>query len=93
MREIVDAILKDCSTREVFSFSIRCAECGEVWKSRQIRFSKAGVSPLSEGKRVVFDTLYQKERERARNAAVKDAADFVVENIAEAIAVAKEKLK
>ena len=70
MREIVDAILKDCSTREVFSFSVRCAECGEVWKSRQIRFSKAGVSPLSEGKRIVFDTLYQKEHERARNAAM-----------------------
>ena len=76
MREIVDAILKDCSTREIFSFSVRCAECGEVWKSRQIRFSKAGVFPQSEGKRVVFDTLYQKEHERARNAAVKDAAEY-----------------
>ena len=76
MKEIVDAILNDCSTREAFSFSSRCAECGEVWQSRQIRFSKAGVFPLTEGKRVVFDTLYQKEREKARDAAVKDAAEY-----------------
>lgn len=75
MREIVEAILKDRSTREVFCFSIRCAECGQVWDSRQTRFSKAGVLPQSEGKRVVFDALYQKEHELARNAAVKEATD------------------
>lgn len=73
MRELVEAILQDCSTQDVFCFSIRCDECGQVWHSRQTRFSKAGVLPGSEGKRVVFRTLYQKERDSARKAAVREA--------------------
>lgn len=76
MREIVKALLKDCSTRDVFCFSIRCAECGQVWSSRQTRFSKAGVHPKSEGKQVIFDALYQKEHELAKNDAVREATDI-----------------
>ena len=76
MREIVKAPLKDCSTRDVFCFSIRGAECGQVWSSRQTRFSKAGVHPKSEGKQVIFDALYQKEHELAKNDAVREATDI-----------------
>lgn len=55
--------LKDCSTQDIFSFSRCCEECGAIWKSKPIRFSRAGVRPLSEGKKVVFDVLYKKEKE------------------------------
>ena len=76
MKEIGKALLKDGCTRDVFGFSIRCAECGQVWSSRQTRFSKAGVHPKSEGKQVIFDALYQKEHELAKNNAVREATDI-----------------
>ncbi len=58
-------LLKDCSTQEAFSFSLCCEECRAIWKSKSIRFSRARVTPLSEGKRVIFDVLYKKEKEEA----------------------------
>ena len=75
MREIVARQLEDISTRDAFCFSVRCAECGGVWMSRIAAFSKAGTTPASEGKRIVFGALYQKERERARNAAIRQAME------------------
>ena len=74
MKHLIDDMLVDCSTREMFSFSIRCAECGRVFKTRPVPFSKAGIPPASDGKKVVYDTLYEEERARARTAAVKEAA-------------------
>ncbi|SFQ15495.1 hypothetical protein SAMN05216343_12713 [Oscillibacter sp. PC13] len=65
MSQIGKDLLQDCSTQSEFCFSLRCAECGEVWKSRAIRFSRAGVTPPSEGKRVIFDTLYKREKDEA----------------------------
>lgn len=58
-------LLKDCSTQDAFSFSLCCEECGAIWKSRSIRFSRARITPLSEGKKVIFDVLYKKEKEEA----------------------------
>ena len=52
-------MLTDCSTSKTFCFSLRCVECGEIWKSTPIHFSKAGVIPKTKGKEVVFDTLYR----------------------------------
>lgn len=74
MSHIAKELLLDCSTQDEFFFSLRCAECGEVWKSRPVRFSKSGVTPETRGKRVVFDTLYQREREAALGRAVSEAA-------------------
>ena len=57
--------LVDCSTPDEFRFSWRCAECGEVWESTPVRFSMSGVIPASDGKRIVYDTMYRREREVA----------------------------
>ncbi len=73
MNDKAKEMLMDCSTNDEFCFSLRCAECGEVWKSRIIRFSKAGIMPTSEGKRVVFDILYKREKEDARMRAAAQA--------------------
>ena len=73
MKQIAKHLLLDESTPDIFCFSLRCAECGEVWKSRDIRFSKAGIRPETDGKRIVFDTLYRREMEEARTRAVKEA--------------------
>lgn len=76
MRELLESLLRDCSTRELFRFDISCPQCGRTFQSKPVRFSKAGVPPASEGKRVVYDTLYEMEKEQARAAAVAEAAEF-----------------
>ena len=73
MSQITKDLLLDFSTQDEFHFSLRCAECGESWSSRPIRFSKAGVHPETQGKRIVFDTLDHRERESALNRAASEA--------------------
>ena len=65
MSKLPKELLQDCSTGEAFCFSLSCAECGSIWRSRHVRFSRAGVKPSSEGKRVIFDALYKREKEAA----------------------------
>ena len=74
MSHITEERLQDCSTQEAFLFSLCCAECGEVWQSKRVMFSRAGVIPETMGKRVVFDALYQRERMASRQQAAIDAA-------------------
>ena len=73
MDYISDKLLQDCSTPELFQFSICCSECKEMWKSRSIRFTRAGVKPKTEGKKIIFKTLYDREKVVARELAVKEA--------------------
>lgn len=54
MRRIIKASMEDISSMERFQFSLRCAVCGFLWESQPVRFSKAGMQPESEGKRVIF---------------------------------------
>lgn len=75
MDYITKALLRDCSRPDAFCFSLRCGECGEVWKSRHVRFSKAGIAPRTPGKRVVYDALYQREKEAALLRAVRQAEE------------------
>ena len=65
MRRIIKASMEDISSMERFQFSLRCAVCGSLWESQPVRFSKAGMQPESEGKRVIFQALYQREWEDA----------------------------
>ena len=62
MSYIMNGILSDQSTQDEFRFSVSCAECGREWECRRIRFSKAGVAPETEHKRVIYKTLYERER-------------------------------
>ena len=66
----------DCSTVEEFRFLVRCQECGGIWHSSPIRFSKAGAEPESEGMRTILRTLYEREREAAREMAAAEAAEI-----------------
>ena len=60
MRRIIKASMEDISSMERFQFSLRCAVCGFLWESQPVRFSKAGLQPESEGKRVIFQALYRR---------------------------------
>ena len=75
MRRIIKASMEDVSTVERFRFSLRCAACGYCWESQPVRFSKAGVQPENEGKRMIFQALYQREREDAFERAVTEALE------------------
>lgn len=72
MSHVSSKYLTDYSTPDEFCFAMRCAECGEVLKSTPIKFSKSGVKPPSDEKRVVFDALYRREKEVAMERAVSE---------------------
>ena len=76
MRRIIKASMEDISSMERFQFSLRCAVCGSLWESQPVRFSKAGMQPESEGKRVIFQALYQREREDAFERAATEAMEY-----------------
>lgn len=76
MKRVVKEAMGDCSTVEEFRFLVRCQECGGIWHSSPIRFSKAGAEPESEGMRTILRTLYEREREAAREMAAADAAEI-----------------
>ena len=76
MKRVVKEAMGDCSTVEEFRFLVRCQECGGIWHSTPIRFSKAGAEPESEGMRTIFRTLYELEREAAREKAAAEAAEI-----------------
>ena len=75
MRRIIKASMEDRSSMERFQFSLRCAVCGFLWESQPVRFSKAGMQPESEGKRVIFQALYRREREEAFEWAATEALE------------------
>ena len=65
MEHITKKDLIDCSTPDEFCFSLCCMECKTVWKSTPIRFSKAGKKPENENRKIIYDTLYEREKNLA----------------------------
>ena len=70
---INEEMLYDCSTPEFFCFSLRCTQCGKNWKSKPVYFSKAGTEPTTDEKRLIYETLYMKEKKYALMRAVEEA--------------------
>lgn len=75
MKELIEMMLENLSTREVFLFRIACGACGAEYGGKQVPFSKAGIAPTTQGKRILFDALYEQELRDARQTAVRDAAE------------------
>ncbi|EOQ35558.1 hypothetical protein [Butyricicoccus pullicaecorum] len=76
MKQIISERLIDCSDQEKFVFNLICPECGKVWQSTPVAFSKAGEEPQTESKRVIFYLLYEREKQRAFTKAVEEAVQF-----------------
>ena len=76
MNQVIKEAMGDCSTIGEFRFLLRCQECGRTWHSSPVRFSKAGTRPETEGMRAVFRTLYEREREAAREKAAAEALEI-----------------
>ena len=77
LKQLVERILENLSTRDVFLFRIRCGACGGAYATRAIRFSKAGVTPPTKEKQILFDAVYEQELRGARQLAVSEAAQQV----------------
>ena len=77
MKQLVDMLLENLSTREVFLFRIACGTCAAEFGGNPVRFSKAGIMPPTEGKRIIFEACYEQEFRSARQAAIRDAAEHL----------------
>lgn len=77
MKKLVEMLLENLSTREVFLFRIACSACGTEFGGKKTRFSKAGIIPPTEGKKVIFDAIYEQEFQSARQVAVRSAAEHL----------------
>ena len=75
MKQLVEMMLENLSTREVFLFRIACGNCAAEFGGKPVRFSKAGITPPTEGKRIIFEACYEQEFRSARQAAIRDAAE------------------
>ena len=75
MKKLVEMLLENLSTREVFLFRIACCACGAEFGKKKTRFSKAGIAPPTQAKQIIFDACYEQELRDARQAAVKEAAE------------------
>ena len=77
MKKLIEMMLENLSTREIFLFRVACDACGAEYGGKQVQFSKAGITPPTQGKRIIFDTLYEQELRDARQAAIRDAAEHL----------------
>ena len=77
MKLLVDMLLENLSTREVFLFRIACGICAAEFGGKPVRFSKAGILPPTEAKRIIYEACYKQELRAARQAAVRDAAEHL----------------
>ena len=77
MKQLIEAILENLSTKEVFLFRIACASCGTEYANRPTRFSKAGITPASPAKKTIYDALYDQEFRAARQTALRIGAEHM----------------
>ncbi len=75
MRKLVEAVLEDLSSREVFLFRVICGSCGAEYGNRPMRFSKAELSLSSQGERIIYNVLYEQEFQTAKQIAIRNAAE------------------
>ena len=77
MKKLVEAVLENLSSKDVFLFRVICGSCGSEYGNRPIRFSKAGISPTTQNKKIIYDALYEQEFKAARQVAIRNAAEHM----------------
>ena len=77
MKKLVEMLLENLSTREVFLFRIACSTCAAEFGGKPVRFSKAGITPPTEGKKIIYEACYEQEFRTARQSAIRDAAEHL----------------
>lgn len=77
MKKIVDKVMDDLSTKELFMYRITCAVCRTPYNSKALRFSKSGVVPATASKKIIYDALYEQEHCSARQTAAGEIAEHM----------------
>ena len=77
MKKLVEAVLENASTKDVFLFLATCGSCGAEYGNKPIRFSKAEIPPSTQSKRIIYDALYEQEYKAARQVAIRNAAEHL----------------
>ena len=75
MKKLIEMMLEDMSTRDVFLFRVTCDVCGAEFGNKPTRFSKAGVTPQSPQKKILFDAIYEQEFQSAKHGSILEAAE------------------
>ena len=75
MKKLVELMLDNLSTKEVFLFQTRCDECGREYRSKPVRFSKAGTVPRTKENGILFEAVYEQEIRGVRHSAVRQLAE------------------
>ena len=77
MKKLVEPVLENLSTKEVFLFRVTCESCGTEYGNKPIRFSKAEIPPATQNKQIIYDTLYEQEFKAAKQVAIRNAAEHM----------------
>jgi len=77
LKKLIELMLENLSTRDVFLFRVACGSCGTEYGNKPIRFSKAEVIPQTPKKAALYEILYAQELQTARLSAVRDAAEHL----------------
>ncbi len=77
MKKLVEEMLENLSTREVFLFRLACASCGAEFSNKPVRFSKAGVIPPSEEKQIIYNAVYEQEMRSVRQSYVRVTSEHL----------------
>ena len=77
MKKLVEAVLENLSSKEVFLFRVTCGSCGTEYGNKPMRFSKAETPPTTQRKQIIYDVLYEQEFREARQVAIRNAAEHM----------------
>jgi len=77
LKKLIELMLENLSTEDVFRFHIACGACGKEYGNKPIRFSKAEVIPQTPKKAALYEILYAQELQTAKLSAVRDAAEHL----------------
>ena len=75
MKKLVELLLDDKSSKNEFLFQVCCDGCHKEYRSHPRRFSKAGESPPTNEKMILFTAIYEQELRAARQDAVSQLAE------------------
>ena len=77
LKKLIEMMLEDLSTRDVFLFRIVCGDCGKEYANKPVSFSKAGIIPQTPQKKALIDAVYAQELQSAKLSSIRDAAEHL----------------
>ena len=77
LKKLVEFALENHSTKEIFLFRISCSNCGMKYENKPARFSKAGITPASAAKQIIYDAVYEQEFRAAKQSAIQCVAEHM----------------